>query len=382
MVSLHTSGQYEAVTFNYDKSFFNEGQMLPAESKFMLNGEAARDVQMVEVRVYETADFQRNPLYTAVWKRHESNSRNTFAIPVNYPLRSNEKYSFLINYYMPASPQQQQQLMKQLEEALWSYLDQSILVSRSSFEMRKHPRNMVSDMNAIVVEGLSFYTNRINYEFTGFSDIVRDKLYQIRKLNLRKAKFNVFDKTDDDTRNLRLQFAGRQIEAIKVLVSKEVAQYANANLLMVYDSRKVVNYSTEKTKSILAVNVGYAGVYNEGSFDDLSSGSAAFAGISIPFGKKAFSAPFWSKASISTGVLLENIDFSETNVATGPIIKRPIYFGLGYRALPFIRLNTGLTVLQSMNTSTDLADLDLDKLYLRPFIGLSIEFDFWLGINK
>ncbi len=382
LAGLTANAQYETVIFNYDKSYFNEGRSLPAESKFMLTGETNRDVQMVELLVYESPDTERKPIYSTIWKRQDSNSRNTYTIPVNFPLRGNDRYTFIINYYKPASVNQQKQLMKQLEESLWAYLDQSFVISRSHLNMTKHPRIMIEDMNSIVKSGTHFYKNRINYTFPGFSDIVKDKLYQIKNLKLKKAKFNVFSKKEDGTRDLKLKFANEQIESLKVLVAKEVLQYYNSNMLVVADSKKVINYPTEKTKNVLAINVGYAGVYNDGSFDDFSSGNAAFAGISIPFGKAVFSAPFWSKTSISTGIFLEDIKFSDINIATGPIVKKPIYLGLGYRALPFVRINAGATFLQSDQLSNNISNINVDKIYVRPFVGLSIEFDFWIGLNK
>jgi predicted DNA binding CopG/RHH family protein len=381
-LSLAVNAQYETVVFNYDRSYFNEGRPLPAETKFMISGEVARDVQMVEVKIYEHSNTEKEPAFRTIWKRQESNTRNTFTIPVNYPLRGNDKYTLVVNYYKPVTASQQNQVMKQLEESLWAYLDQSFIVTRGNLEMRKHPKVMMDNMNTIVKEGIYFYKNRINYEFPGFSDIVREKIEQIRNLKLRKAKFNVFSKGEDDTREIKLRFAKEQIEALKILVSKEVLQYYNTRLLAVTDSKKMVNYPTEKTRNVLAVNVGYAGVYNEGGFDDFNSGNAPFAGISIPFGKASFSNPFWSKASISTGIFLTDIEFSDVNIATGPIVNKPLYLGLGYRALPFVRINAGATFLQSDQLSNNLSDLNVDKIYVRPYVGLSIEFDFWIGLNK
>ncbi|REK51809.1 MAG: hypothetical protein DWQ48_00100 [Bacteroidetes bacterium] len=380
VLHLNALGQYETVVFNYDKSYFNEGRLLPAEQKFMVTGEIPRDVQIVELKIFQTDDINSRPVHSALWKRHPSNTRNTFTIPVNYSLRGNEKYTFLINYYKPASAKAQESLLSQLSETINGYVDQSFIIEKTEMTMRKHPRMMASDLNSIINEGLYFYRNRINFEYHGLSDIVLDKLYQIRTLNLKKARFNVFSKKDSDPENLKLRYAREQLEVLKELIHKEISQYANMNLLVVADSRKVSDYATEKTRNVLSVNLGYAGVYNEGNVDDFSSAGGLFAGVSLPLGKAAFTSPFWSKTSISVGVFIDNLEFSKNDIATGPIVDRPLYFGLGYKALPFIRLNAGMAVLQSPSAGSSFSDFD--KVYLRPFVGLSLEFDLWIGLNK
>lgn len=374
--------QYETVVFNYDRTYFNEGQPLPAESNVMLTGDVGRNTGMVEVLIYGSADTNKDPLYRNTWKKRPSTTGGRFTLPVNYPLRGNEKYTFVLNYYEPASAQQQLLLLRQLSSALDSYIDQSFVVSRNSIELQKHPKNMRSDMNAIVNQGLGLYRNQINYEFRGFSDIVLDKLEQINDLRLKKARLNILAREGEDKQALRLKYAQEQIAALKVMVNQEVAQYANTQLLALTDSKKITDYATEKTRNIIAINVGYGGVYYSGDFDNFSSATAPYAGISIPFGRAAFSSAFWSKSSISAGVFLQNLDFGDDNVATGPIVKRPVYVALGYRALPFVRINAGATVLQTDQGSNTISDFNVDRVFVRPFVGLSLELNFWADLNR
>ncbi|QCR21038.1 hypothetical protein [Pontibacter sp. SGAir0037] len=382
LLSFPLFAQYETVVFNYDRSYFNEGQPLPAESNFLLTGEAGEHVGMVEILIFGSTDTSKEPLYRNTWKSRAANPQGSFTLPVNYPLRGNEKYTFLINYYRQASARQQRQLLRQLNAALNSYIDQSFVVSRSSVALRKHPRNMRSDMNAIVEQGLLLYRSHINYEFDGFSDIVLDKLEQINNLRLRKARRNIVAAEGEDNQTVRLKYAQEQIEALKVLVNQEVAQYANAQLLALTDSKKITDYATAKTRNVIALNIGYGGVYYSGDFENFSSATAPYAGISIPLGKAPFSSAFWSRSSISAGVFLKNLEFSEDNVATGPLVKRPVYLALGYRALPFIRINAGATVLQSDQAANTISDFDFDRVYVKPFVGLSLEINFWMNLNR
>jgi hypothetical protein len=288
----------------------------------------------------------------------------------------------VLNYYSKISSEQQQQLVKQIDAALGAYLDQSYQVERSSIAMQQHPRTMRSNLNAIVQQGLALHRNQINYAFIGFSDLVYQKIAQMGELKLRKARFNIFAKKDENTKSVQLRYAQEQIAALKLMVSQEVAQYAGVQLYALTDSKKIINYTTEKTKNALAINVGYGGVYNAGTFDNLSYDTAPYAGISIPFGKAPFASAFWARTSISTGVFLQNFKFNTANITTGPLVQRPVFLALGYRALPFIRLNAGATVLQDKLTGSTSTDMNLDKIYIRPFVGLSLEINLWLNLNR
>ncbi|QNF32040.1 hypothetical protein HUW51_04595 [Adhaeribacter swui] len=374
--------QYKTVLFNYERAYFDDGQPLPAETKFIITGEASATSDIIEVKIYHSSNTDKVPFYQNTWERKPMNPTATFALPVNQPLRGNEEYTFLINYYAQISAEQQQQVVNQINAALSAYIDQSYQVERSGIVILQHPKTMRSDLNAIVNQGLSLHRNLINYTFPGFSDLVFFKLKQLSELNLQKARFNVFSKEDDNAKSMKLRYAQEQIAALKTLINQEVAQYGGVQLYALMDSKKVTDYSTEKTKNALALNVGYGGVYYSGSFDDLAYDAAPYAGISIPFGKEPFASPFMARTSISTGVFLKNLDFGPNNEATGPIVRRPVYLALGYRILPFIRLNAGATVLQKKLNSSTNNDLNLDKVYIRPFVGLSMEVNLWLNLNR
>ncbi|PSR57011.1 hypothetical protein AHMF7605_27760 [Adhaeribacter arboris] len=382
IVSLPVVAQYKTVVFNYERAYFDDGQPLPAENKFIISGEASANVEIVEVKIYHSPNIKKSPFYQNTWEKRATSPPATFTLPVNQPLRGNQEYTLVLNYYSKASEEQQQQLIAQINSALGAYIDQSYQMERSSITMLQHPKTMRSDLNAIVQQGLSLHRNQINYSFEGFSDLVYQKLKQLGELNLRKASFNIFAKKDENTRTVKLRYAQDQIAALKLMINQEVAQYAGVQLYALTDSKKITDYVTEKTKNALALNVGYGGAYYSGTFDNLSYDAAPYAGISLPFGKAPFVSPFWAKTSISTGVFLQNLKFGPGNVATGPLVHRPVYVALGYRVLPFIRLNAGATVLQNKLTSSTSTDLNLDKVYIRPFVGLSMEINLWLNLNR
>ncbi len=377
---VSTNAQYKTVPFNYERTYFNEGNPLPAEDKFLINGNVPPNIDLVEIEVFPNSNTTKTRSYSALWKRNPLLQTSQFIVPFNYPLRGNQSYTFVVNYYQKSDAAQQIALSNQLSGALDAYVNQSVEVGRSDISLRTHPRQMMNNMNDIVEQGMAFYKNRIDYEFPGFSDIVRDKIYQIKDLRLKNAKYNIFKKKESQPAGN--QYAQEQLTALKQLIKKELNNFINTDLYRLADTKKITDYPTEKVKTLIAINVGYAGIYKNRGFGEFNVGGVPFAGISFPLGRKAFSSPFWSHSSISTGVLLQNVKFSDETVATGPIINLPLYLAYGYRILPFVRLNAGATVLQSEGVKNEISNFSKDKLFVRPFVGLSVEFNLWLGLNK
>jgi hypothetical protein len=80
--------------------------------------------------------------------------------------------------------------------------------------------------------------------------------------------------------------------------------------------------------------------------------------------------------SISSGVFISgNMENALNERISGPI-DRPIYVGLGYNFFRVIRLNAGGTFI----TTEKLSGSNVNSF--QPFVGLSAEFNLWLGIGK
>jgi hypothetical protein len=376
----HTlSAQYQIITFNYEKNYFNESLPLPAEKLFIINGNLSPEVQLVELLIYDDNN-DKEPLYQTTWKRNYGNNKTTFSIPVNYALRGNSQYTFVINYFAPAAAIESKDLLEALSKGLHAYIYQMVDVSSRNIRLKDNYRIVMSDLNTIVMTGMSNYKNMSNIDFNGFSDIVKLRVKQIDNASLKDAELRVTSTAEDSKLNVKQKYIESLLNDLYSLTVSEISQVINTELLVITDSRKVKNYPTEKTRNTLSINAGYGGVYDSGDLNDINYGSAPFAGLSFPLGKKAFSSPFWSKTSISTGIFLKNIKLIDGGEVTGPLIDKPIYFGLGYKVLHFIRLNAGMTVLQKEKTS--LSEISFNKIYTRPFVGASVEFNLWLGLDK
>ncbi len=146
---------------------------------------------------------------------------------------------------------------------------------------------------------------------------------------------------------------------------------------MLKDEITTLDYPTENLMNTLAINAGYAGIYESGGVSDFKYYSGPFAGISFPLGNRVYNSNFLSNTSISAGVFLKNFETPELNKVSGPVIGLPIYASLGYRVLKFIRLQAGATLLEETDQITD-----SKSVYLKPFVGISIEFQMWIGLGS
>ncbi len=369
-ISTSVYAQHATVVYNYERNYFNENQPLPAESHFLLSGAITEDVTLVGVEIYKPQK-RNKPLYATDWKRPAGSDAVLFSLPVNYKLRGNGEYDIKITYMRNLSQAEREYLKVRLFQTLDSYLSSSLQVNRNNIKLLRSSRDMMNDMNTIVEDGLQIYKNRSGLEFDGFSDIVKGKLAQIEDVKLKKGKF-LFGKSKKESKALYVQ---QLINDLEQVVHNETEQYLNSELMTVSDAKWITDYPTGKAPGGLSVNVGYGGVYFDGDFDDMDYDAAPFVGVSLPFGRTAFSS-FLGNASLSAGVFLTNMENENGETVTGPIIDRPSYLALGYRLFRFVRFNVGATFLE---TETSAGDNDLS---VRPFVGLSAEINLSVGIGK
>lgn len=370
--------QYKTVLFDYNKSFFNEGNPLPAETYFIIQGEVPADVNLVSAHILSANGNEVQ--YKSVWKRAEGDKGNTFQIPVTYKLRSDDEYGIRINYFKEIDEASSSQLKEQLFTYLNAYIDQTVVIEQNRIRLNEPISRVMDNLNKIVNKSSAYYDNRSNIEFGGFSDLVKKSLHNLRNKPLSESKFNLFKGKDDTNRELKITYAKEQIGNLKELIKSEVSNILNTQLLTVYDSKSINNYATERIKKPLTLNVGYGAVYFSGNVDNLSYDSAPYAGIALPLGNRAFNSKFLSKTTLSAGVFLSNFRNAENQKISGPIIGIPAYVALGYPIFEFVRLNAGATFLQNTSKAPD--GLNLQQVSIKPFIGISADINLWIGLGK
>lgn len=371
--------QYATAVFEYEKSSFNNSQNLPAEENLMISGAASPETVLVEITILDDKSNRKDepkPLFIATWVRPPYSSIGTFTVPLNYKLRGSSKYDLQIDYYRRITDMERENLRQDLYNNLFAYTEQSFTVERKRARVIGGTAQLVRNLDEIARKGLSLYRNRSQLQFEGFSDLVVSKIDQINKANLKKGKF-IFSK--EKNKDARADYRVKLLTELKQLLASELGQVLNVDLLVLQDRKFMDDYPTEKTRTEIPLNIGYGGVHLTGTNSENSSfGTSPYAGLSLPLGKKGFAGEFWSRSSISAGFFFNNFEDDLGQEITGPIFKRPTYIGLGYRVFRFIRFNAGATFLEDSSRGSSLAD----QVYIRPFVGFSAEFRFWIDLEK
>src|SRR5690554_1654761 len=365
-------GQIKSVELDLVKNQINSGLPLPSEENFYVSGSLPQGVELVELTLYKS-NKQKSSGEVYYWKSPYQFETNRFEIFVSELLRSNESYSLSFDFFSRAEEQEIETLTQSIHNNLEAHIKANYQVDRRNIRSLVSDKVLVNQLNQIMIQGIDNYANTIGQEFTGFSDLVKIKVDQMKKLRLSRARFNIINRNEKD--NDRAVYANQLIDELVNLTKAEVTQYLRSNILMLVDVREIKSYPTEKKPLQLPLNVGYAGTYFSGNFKNLNYDTAPPVGLSLPLGNRNF-AKFLGNASFSTGIMLTTLRDENDVEISGPLIGRPIYAGLGYTVFRVLRFNAGAVL-----TSTELIDQS-EKVSFYPFVGFSLEFNLWLGFNS
>ena len=373
------NAQYAMVVYEPERNFLNEGQPLPAESRWMLTGPVGDRMHIVEVRIYDRPDLKRL-LHTSRWERTEWNADKRFIIPVDLKLNGSDEYTIVLEFFEPVPQDVTMAVSTELEKYLGAYIDESFEIGRSRARLLKPVGEVMEDMTRIMQRGTANYRSRLAQPFAGFSQLVEDKLRRVNETSLSLSRFSIKSSEASDKREKRIEFARQQMASTKELVKGEVASYFDRELMILRDRAVIADQPTEKVKHIIALNLGYGGIYNSGTVENLSYSDAPYLGLSFPLGRMAVNSRFVSNSSLSAGVFLSNVEDELGREVSGPLVGRPLYAAYGYRLFRMIRVNAGAALLQQAGVGTQ--DVDVNELYVSPFVGVSLEINFWLGLDR
>ncbi|BDS15561.1 hypothetical protein [Aureispira anguillae] len=374
----YNHAQYKGVFFDDKKMVFGENQPLPAESHIMLQGFVKSTVGIVELDVLEPKGRKnRLPLYTNQWKR-SADSKEQFMLPINYKLKGSAEYDLNLKYYSSISKEEQEKLGGVIQEYLFTYLEQVIIVNRNSLSLEQNERQIMRSLNKIVHKGLSMFRNKTNTDFEGFSDLIKLKLKQIATTSLAKGKV-LFQDAEKGT--AKVAYRDKLLKELRTMIGSELRQYMNLDWFKMIDNKYIDNYSTEKSKRTIAIQAGFGGAYLSGSTNSLAIGASPFIGFAFPLSKRSSQSKVLNNLSINFGVFLLDFQGANNKVVSGPIFKRPTYVGLSYKLFRFVHFNAGATFLEDAATAGQFSGIE-KRVYIRPFIGVSAQVDLWLDFSK
>ncbi|MFK7924909.1 MAG: hypothetical protein AB8H47_23315 [Bacteroidia bacterium] len=357
---LSLQAQYEAVVFDFDMAYFNNGQALPAEEMMIFSGEIKGNVEAVEIALYKPNS--QKALYTGLWQRSLKNTGESFRLPMNYRLQGNTEYDVRISYYQSLNASHKEGVKKELQKSLSFYRQQQIQMQNGKLKLNTSASKLYKEFNQILTEGLGSYRSATHAEAPVFSPMLERYLKGIEQ---------------DTTMS--------SANALDVLLQQEVNKLMQATWWSILVVREVQDYPTEKIAGSLALNVGYGGILLNGDVDNFTYGSAPYVGLSIPLSNRSTGSTILQNTSVSLGAFVQNIEGPDGKTFTGPVFGRPYFAGIGYSVFRFIRINAGVVAIEEQlgeGMNGELPSFDLDRIQIQPFIGLSAEIRFSVGLNR
>ncbi|SFT39092.1 hypothetical protein SAMN04489724_0549 [Algoriphagus locisalis] len=367
--------QAQVTTINLDliTGKINGGMPLPAEQEFYIHGAIPEKIEMVKLTIYPSKKTEKAG-YTYFWKAPFGYKDLSYQVLVADPLRSNTDYRLEFGYYQKAGADQINEVRSLIHQNIETYLSTVTTIKKGGVHFSESDEVLINNISRIVDQGAYYFELPNGEKFPGFSDITRAKLEQRGKLKMGKAKFNVTGMTEAD--NARAVYADEYITELENILFSEVDQYLSPNMLVRVDENIFENYPTEKTANSLPINVGYGAISLSKGLPDQEFVMSPYAGFSFPLGNRTF-ARFMNNMSISTGFFLSgDIKNQLDEKISGPVLERPVYIGLGYNFFRFIRLNAGGTFI-----TTEMSGGTNQNSFV-PFVGVSAEFNLWLGIGS
>ncbi len=366
-------GQFTVVSFDAEISTFNDNKPLPAETTLIITGSIPDEVHMVEIAIFnQNGKDNRPPLYVADWRRPFDKPQGDFRVPLNYRLPASKKFDFKIIFFERINSNEQKDFYEQMTKGLDAYINQTITLDGNKFKLDKNPNHIIADMNELVETGMTNYRSESGITFPGFSDIIYENLANLKKIELPNTK--------KDTSLLKT--SRKTLRSLQKLIHNEVAYLLSDKLLKRSYMRYVDNYETESKAGYFAINAGYGAVSLGGKPDNLDYDTAPYLGLGFPLSTSRLAPGFLRNSSLSLGLFLEDLEDKDGNNLSGPIIGRPIYFGLDFKLFQFIRFNAGAVLLEK-ETQDPLGSGNINQeLLIQPFIGLSGKVNIRLFLDK
>lgn len=370
---LYSAAQDVVINLDLYRGNLNGGNPLPAETKFSVSGGVPEKIEMVKLTIFPSKKGMKSST-NYFWSAPFGFQENDFQVAVSAPLRSNESYTLNFGFYQKAGAEQVDEIRELIFVNIKTYMSTITTITRGGVKFSESDEIILNNLKKIVDQGAFYFELKDGLQFPGFSDLTKNKFQQRKNLKTGQAKFNVIGLQKKD--NAKAAYALNYLDELNDILSAELNQYLSPNMLVRVDERTFDNYSTEKTSTVIPLNIGYGAISLSKNLPKQEFVSSLYLGLSIPLGNRTFS-PIMNNLSISTGIFITGqLENSLGERISGPVEDIPIYVGLGYNFFRFLRLNAGGTFLTTEQISGGRVNS------FEPFVGLSAEFNLWLGFGK
>ncbi|MDD4149002.1 MAG: hypothetical protein PHE33_03130 [Bacteroidales bacterium] len=375
-IVLYSFGQERVVYVDFESSSFKNNPTIPFEDPFIIQGEVFKDVEFVEVEVFN--ENSEKSIHVFTWNRGDNNNTETFSIVIPGVLKSNSKYDIKIKTYKLMSAQQKVALSDNIRQRVKYYLLNSFIFNGQSVEINKHKKTF-HGLQVLISEGLTHIRTKNNIELTAPSSLVLSEMESQSdfKFNDFLKKTKIFEK--DSLANSLIE---KKVEHLTEIIMAEIMPFINTNLVQHHRMVLVKSVSTDKEKFTMPINFGMYAWSKSVDINNTQIKNLDFTpaiGITIPFSPRSTllsQSRFIDSYGYSIGVMIKPVkDANGTSYIT-PGIRLPVYTGIGVRFFKVIRFNAGILILAEDGVQ------DFSKLSILPTAGLAIELNLWMGLKK
>lgn len=370
------SSQERLVKVDFESGSFINNPVIPFDQPFIIQGDAGRDIEYVEVIIYN--DNSKNPLHYFSWNRIQDNNTSTFSVVIPGILKSGSKYDFKITTYKRMSVLQKQNLAEALSERIIFLLKNNYHFDGKNINI-SNPNSVYSDLKVLIDDALIYQRSKNSITYASPSKLVLEELK-----NQSDFRFNKFlrSSVNFERDSVANRMVSLRVKDVNDLIISELNPFLNSDLVQHHRTVLVRAVSTDREQFSLPVNIGMYAWDKSLTLNNASVHNVNFtpgAGVTIPFSNKsrlASRSRLFDSFGYSIGLLFESVSDADGTEYVTPGVNLPVYTGLGFRLFKVVRLNAGVLILGEKGTE------DFSNLSVLPTAGLSLELNIWLGVKK
>jgi len=151
-----------------------------------------------------------------------------------------EEHRIIINYYEHADELALNRFEQLVSSYLAMYVEKCASIQNGDVKLRRSKKEILKDLNGIVIGAVDFYDYQQLAGFKGFSKVVEQKLAAIDALDFRTVEFSVGNEDEEAENRMRRNFLEKELSDLNMLVRMEVGMYGEENLMVVHGSEEVV----------------------------------------------------------------------------------------------------------------------------------------------
>ncbi|MDA0714863.1 MAG: OmpA family protein [Bacteroidetes bacterium] len=149
--------------------------------------------------------------------------------PMDYRLSSSSSHTFIVNHYTPLSGDGKKQLVDHIISDITYYMEEVVQLTETGVNIRKSDKQMLGDMESIVSFNVKLYDYKVDEEFKGFSDELRQ---EVRAVTLLDWANSVKRNSEDflDSKQMVYNYLRSKMNGIRGLAERDLYAFADAHI--------------------------------------------------------------------------------------------------------------------------------------------------------